>query len=138
MRSYIITTDGSYSSATKLGGWAYVLESEGMGDVVGYGPGGKGFDGNHGGSNAMELVAVLNGLSNVPRRSSVVVRTDSTYVIGGVERIDYQRGSKWERLRHLLRSRTVTFIKVGGGGDDKHAIAHRLAGYARRLPRFTY
>lgn len=77
--TYTLYTDGSGTVKSSPGGWAYALINNDTGE----------FKTNSGSekyttNNRMELSAVINGLKDVPWRSSVTVVSDSNYVVKGM------------------------------------------------------
>ncbi len=104
-------TDGSHIDG--VGGWAWVLgDKSGSGKVPGGGP------------NVMELQAIVEGLDQLPRPSSVLIHTDSLYVIVGTTR-KRRRGELWDRYRDHCYKHWLVVRKIKG--HHKHKMAHHLA-----------
>ena len=85
-----VHTDGSYRHGLRLGGWGAVVR---IGSTV-YELGGSEWCQS---SNNMEMLAIIRALQNIPFRiqGSIVVYTDSKYVIGGVT----DKAWKWMHSR---------------------------------------
>lgn len=125
MIHYTIYTDGACLGNPGPGGWAAILSSDGLHDVIEL-SGGQ-LDTTN---NRMELTAVIMGLSRVPSDASVTVITDSKYVVdainkhwlqGWVSRNWHKSDGKptsntdlWKQLHTLISKRVVNFEWVKG------------------------
>lgn len=95
-------------------------------------------------NNRMELMGVIEGLSRVAEGARVLVRTDSQYVVNGIEkgwarkwqRNGWMRTSEspaenydlWQRLLELTEGRKVVFEWVKGhAGHDENERCDELA-----------
>jgi ribonuclease HI len=120
-------TDGACRGNPGPGGWAFILRHPSTG-----------MEKEHFGSarittnNQMELMAVIEGLAALKRRSAVEVITDSAYVAKGAtewlpgwKRNGWRRREKnrwtevknvdlWQRLDELLARHEVKFTTVAG------------------------
>jgi ribonuclease HI len=122
-------TDGACSGNPGPGGWAAVLVARRADGTIAKQlelSGGEPATTN----NRMELQAVIEGLQALRRPSTVIVHTDSSYVMDAITRRWYDgwkaRGWKtagkqpvknrelWESLLALLERHTVTWKKVKG------------------------
>ena len=86
----IINTDGACRGNPGPGGWGVLLE---------YGDQKKELYGAevHTTNNRMELCAAINGLSALRRPAKVTLRTDSTYVLQGINKwIDNWKKNGWK------------------------------------------
>lgn len=77
--SYTLYTDGSGTTTSSPGGWAYALINNTTGDIKTK-SGGEQFTTN----NRMELTAAIEGLKAVPWASYVNLVSDSNYVVKGI------------------------------------------------------
>lgn len=120
---YFVFTDGSSRGNPGPGGWGTVIVCDGV-SVTELGGANK-----HTTNNAMELTAAVEALRNIPEDSSVVLNTDSSYVINGITKWvkGWKRGGwltktksevlnrdLWEELHDLNEVRTVKWTYVGG------------------------
>lgn len=118
----IIFCDGASSGNPGAGGWGAVVVEDGV--VVELGGAEKNVT-----NNAMELKAVLEGLSAVKTDTAICVFTDSAYVVNGVQKwlADWQvRGWKtkakkevanlslWQDLAELVKGKKITWKHVSG------------------------
>ena len=121
---FSLFTDGSCYPNPGKGGWAAIIhDGRRCREISGAVP--------HGSINKMELLAVINGLSRLPPKSSVKVFTDSSYVErpfnegqldlwtqNGWKRIrtgePVQNADQWQRLLEIIKARNlnVTVQKV--------------------------
>ncbi len=122
-----IWTDGACSYNPGPGGWAAILEYNGVRKNF---CGGEPLTTN----NVMELTAVIKALSALKERCDVTLYSDSAYVINALNQgwlVNWQsRGYKtadnkpvknrelWENLEKLLKTQNVTFVKVKGHADN--------------------
>ena len=130
MPKAVLHTDGGCSPNPGPGGWAYVLELDG---VVSECVGGDAATTN----NRMELTAVIRGLEATQEGMAVELVADSEYVLKGItewmvnwKKNDWTRKVKgkrkpllntelWQRLDTLVNARTVTCTWVRGhSGHD--------------------
>lgn len=120
-------TDGACSGNPGPGGWAYILRHPQTGTER-EGSGGLAETTN----NQMELMAVIEGLAALKRRSQVEIITDSTYVAKGSsewmpnwKKNGWRRREKsswkpvmnvefWKRLDELLQKHECRFTVVKG------------------------
>ena len=75
--SVIIYTDGACKFNPGPGGWGYLITQNGM-ELEGFGGSTKTTN------NRMELTAVINSLSIFPAKTSIILYSDSNYVIQGI------------------------------------------------------
>jgi ribonuclease HI len=88
----LLFTDGACSGNPGPGGWAYILKHPVSGKVR-EGSGAEPQTTN----NRMELMAVIEGLAALSRRSSVVLTSDSKYVLDGLEKwLDGWKRKGWK------------------------------------------
>lgn len=140
----LLFTDGACSGNPGPGGWAFILKHPASGRVR-ESSGGEAQTTN----NRMELMAVIQGLSALTRRSRVELWSDSQYVLNGLrEWLDawkargWKTSSKapvknvdlWQRLDELRSEHQITFHWVRGHDDhpenercDQLAVAARAA-----------
>ncbi len=132
-----LTTDGSYQASTGKGGWAAILQYGEYEHVLQ----GSAEDTT---SNAMEIIAVIEGMSKLARPGLTIhVRTDSNYVVKGVtewlpkwQNNDWRNRrnepvsnrSLWQQLASLLDVHTVTFEHISREQNER---ADKLAKDAR-------
>jgi ribonuclease HI len=142
---HLVYCDGACKGNPGPGGWGVVLISTGEpGAQLGQGVSAQTTN------NKMELTAAIEALKQVPSKESVLVRTDSQYVIKGCTewrkgwvRNGMRNGKKepvansdlWQLLWAEVDARTVKFEWVRGhNGDpgnelaDLLAVAHNAAG----------
>lgn len=115
-------TDGACSGNPGPGGYAALLQSRGQERMI---VGGDGATTN----NRMELMAAIAGLESLKRPASVVLHTDSRYVmdgitrwIGGWKRNGWRTSSKaavknvdlWQRLELAVAPHDVRWVWVKG------------------------
>ena len=123
----VLYTDGACSGNPGPGGWAFVMRHL---------PSGKELERSGGAENTtnnrMELQAVVEGLSTLKRSTTVLIVSDSAYVLNGLsswikswKRNGWKRkeGSKmvevknvdlWKRLDELVAEHEVEFSKIKG------------------------
>jgi ribonuclease HI len=118
-----IFTDGACSGNPGPGGWGAILRCAGKEiELCGKDPATT--------NNRMELTAVIEALSALKRPCSVVLQTDSRYVVDGIEKgwaKSWQKNNwiksdkkpalnpdLWERLLELCNVHKVRFIWVKG------------------------
>lgn len=140
----LLYTDGACSGNPGPGGWAFVLQHPASGRER-VGSGAELVTTN----NRMELMAVIEGLGALTRRSRVELWSDSQYVLKGLE--EWLNGWKakgwktadkkpvknvdlWQRLDQLKAQHDITFHWVRGHNDhpenercDRLAVAAREA-----------
>ncbi len=120
-------TDGACRGNPGPGGWAFILRHPSTGMEKEH-AGGAPITTN----NQMELMAVIEGLAALKRRSAVEVITDSAYVakgasqwLAGWKKNGWRRREKnrwaevknvdlWQRLDELLAQHEVRFTTVAG------------------------
>ena len=141
MKQVSIFTDGSCSGNPGPGGYAVIIEEDGIRREL---TGGESQTTN----NRMELRAVIEGLAALDQPSSVRVVTDSRYVANGMKRWIYtwrRKGWKtsagtpvknrdlWERLDKLSRTHEVSWEWVRG--HNNHPENERADLLARKVAR---
>ena len=119
---YTIFTDGSSRGNPGPGGWGAVVVSDTQVTELG------GRE-DHTTNNRMELTAVVEALSHIEVGSSVIVHSDSKYVINGITswikgwksngwvtktKDDVVNKDLWMRLDAVVKERQVTWKYVGG------------------------
>lgn len=114
--TYVLYTDGSCLPNSRLGGWAFILESPDGRELI------RADSASRTTSSRMELTAVFRGLQSLDAPASVRVVSDSTYVTRGISEwlANWKqagwRGSKgriknlrlWQRLDEQLQRHDVT------------------------------
>ena len=141
-----ISTDGACLGNPGIGGWGAILR---------YGEHEKRLSGaeSETTNNRMELTAPIEALTSLNRRSSVVLRTDSTYVRNGItqwvhgwQRNGWMTKAKepvknedlWRALIDACAAHDVEWQWVKGhAGDPDNEIADELATTAARELRDT-
>lgn len=134
-------TDGSCDSRTRLGGWGALLRSPKR-DVELYG--GQEDTTN----NQMELVAALETLASLRRSCSILVFSDSQYVVQGVNEWmlgwkkrgwvkssgeEIANEAEWREMYDLTRFHKTDFRWVRGHGKDVgNCRADELANLGRK------
>ena len=129
MKKVSIWTDGACSYNPGPGGWAAILQYGKAEKVL---SGGK----NETTNNVMELTAVVEGLKALKEKCSVILYSDSAYVVNAVEQgwlhnwkaNGFRTADKkpvknrelWEELDALLSEHAVKFIKVKGHADNEY------------------
>ena len=135
-----IFTDGACSGNPGPGGWGAILRCPGKEIEL---------SGTHPDTtnNRMELTAVIEALSALKRPCSVVLQTDSRYVVDGIEkgwakswrRNNWIKSDKkpalnsdlWEKLLNLCELHSVEFVWVKGHAG--HAENERCDELARGI-----
>lgn len=119
----VMYTDGACSGNPGPGGWACILIHPATQTIKKIADGVPNTT-----NNRMELLAVINGLRTLKRRSRVQVFSDSEYVVRGMNewlpgwiRNDWRRGKKpvknadlWKTLAELRGKHEVAFEHVRG------------------------
>lgn len=141
MKQVSIFTDGSCSGNPGPGGYAVIIEEDGIRREL---TGGESQTTN----NRMELRAVIEGLAALDQSSLVRVVTDSRYVANGMKSWIYtwrRKGWKtsagtpvknrdlWERLDKLSRTHEVSWEWVRG--HNNHPENERADLLARKVAR---
>jgi ribonuclease HI len=118
----IIFTDGSSRGNPGPGGWGAVIITENTVTELGGGE-------KHTTNNRMELTAAAEALSHAPKGSSIIVHTDSSYVINGITKwikgwkannwitkgkVDVMNRDLWTALDKAVSERHVEWKYVGG------------------------
>lgn len=122
-----IYTDGACSNNPGPGGYGIVLLYNGIRKEIS-----KGF--NHTTNNRMEILAIIDALSILKIRSSVVLYSDSKYVIDAItkkwvyswKKNNWIRSNKekalnidlWQKLLPLLEKHSVKFVWVKGHANN--------------------
>ena len=121
---YVIYTDGACSGNPGPGGWAaLILPGEG---------GRKSYSGREDRTTnqRMEVTAAIKGIEQTPEGSSVLIRSDSQYLIKTMTD-GWKRQANtdlWEKLDRVVASRRVNWEWVKGhDGDPLQEEADRLA-----------
>jgi ribonuclease HI len=106
-------------------------------------------------NNRMELMACLAGLRALKRKNTVVIFSDSSYVVDGIQKgwarrwrdngwrrganedsTDVKNADLWKELLELTEFHDVTFIQVRGhAGVPENERCHQLASEATRKAR---
>lgn len=134
-----IYTDGACRGNPGPGGWGAVLRSNGQEKLI------KGADA-HTTNNRMELMAAIEGLASLKKRSEVDVTTDSKYVRDGItqwiknwqkngwknsQRKPVKNADLWQRLVELTDQHDVSWHWVKGhSGHPENELADDLANQA--------
>lgn len=143
MKKTTIYCDGSAIGNPGPGGWGAVVLTP-TGDVHEYG----GFA-EHTTNNRMELTAPTEALKSIDTKSSVIIKTDSQYVINGItkwvfgwekngwqtkEKKDVLNKELWQALLVATRDHTVEWEHVRGhvGIDLNERVDVIANGYARK------
>ncbi len=144
MKEVVIYTDGACAGNPGPGGYAAIIEYNGKRKEL---TGGYRLTTNA----RMELIAVIQALSELKRPCRVTVYCDSQYVVNAIEkgwlekwqvnnwhksdREAVQNVDLWQRLLPLLKQHVVRFVWVAGhNGDVKNERCNRLAKGACREP----
>lgn len=121
--SHIIYSDGACSGNPGKGGWAYIHLSKDQWVTEG-----SGYD-SATTNNRMEMTAALEGIRRVPTGDSVIVLTDSVYLIRGITQWIFgwqKRGWKnaegadilnrdiWEELFKICRGKKIDWRHIPG------------------------
>jgi len=119
----VIHTDGACKGNPGPGGWGTVIEQNGNQQRL---SGGEPQTTN----NRMEMTAVIKGLEAVDPAATVLISSDSTYVIntmtkGWKRKVNHDL---WEQLDRLVKCRDVSWRWVRGhSGDRGNELADSLA-----------
>jgi ribonuclease HI len=119
----VIHTDGACKGNPGPGGWGTVIEQNGNQQRL---SGGEPQTTN----NRMEMTAVIKGLEAVDPAATVLISSDSTYVIntmtkGWKRKVNHDL---WEQLDRLVKGRDVSWRWVRGhSGDRGNELADSLA-----------
>jgi ribonuclease HI len=138
--SYLLHTDGSWSRLLRRGGWAYRLKHQRGGPPMADSGTLK-----RSTNNRAEMFAVIHGLRQVPVGATVMIVSDSQYVLTGVSYLprwkanDWRAGRPghhrplknlklWKELDQLVAQRRVSYRWVRGhSGDAANEQVNRLA-----------
>jgi ribonuclease HI len=137
MASYVIYADGACLGNPGTGGWgAVIVEPADKQQELSGGP----FEGTT--NNRMEITAAIEGLRATEPDASVILRTDSEYVVKTMT-LGWKRRANldlWEELDREVAGRNVRFEWVRGhAGDANNERADRLAGAAAsKKPRKVF
>jgi ribonuclease HI len=119
----VIHTDGACKGNPGPGGWGTVIEQNGNQQRL---SGGEPQTTN----NRMEMTAVIKGLEAVDPAATVLISSDSTYVIntmtkGWKRKVNHDL---WDQLDRLVKGRDVSWRWVRGhSGDRGNEMADSLA-----------
>jgi RNA-directed DNA polymerase len=123
-----ISTDGSILSFGKRkgkdqgpGGWAFIVHDTGV-EVGGQVPSST--------NNRMELQALIEAVKSVDPKNSIVIRTDSQYVVDAINgrTIVKTNADLWREYEEVSKSHRVKVIWIKGhAGDAYNEAADRLA-----------
>lgn len=118
-----IFTDGACKGNPGPGGWAAIVRTDKFEKEL------KGYD-SATTNNRMELTAAIKGLEYSPEGSSVIIYSDSSYLVNTMSK-DWKRGANldlWSEIDQLISSRTVQWEWVKGhNGHPDNERADRLA-----------
>lgn len=139
MSEKVLYTDGACLGNPGPGGWAYALIEDGE-------PRTRSGGAVETTNNRMELMGVINGLSEIPVGGKVTVYSDSQYVvnaftqcwIAGWKRNGWTRSGGelankelWQTLDLIVKKRTVKWVWVKGhAGNRYNELCDRLASEA--------
>ena len=120
----IITTDGAVRGNPGPGGWAALLEVQRGAQTIEKLVTGE--EPSTTTNNAMEMQAVVGGLSALNRPCSVTLRIDSTYVLHGIEQVlagqplrpGMKNYARWVQLEAAMQPHTITCAWVKGHHGD--------------------
>lgn len=129
IKKLIIYTDGSCLQNPGPGGWACILNYNGVEKrLCGAEPNTT--------NNRMELMAVIKALEALKEKCEVYIHSDSSYVINAYnnnwisdwklknwknsQKKDVLNRDLWEKLDALINKHIVYFIKVKGHSDDEY------------------
>ena len=119
----VIHTDGACKGNPGPGGWGTVIEQNGNQQRL---SGGEPQTTN----NRMEMTAVIKGLEAVDPAATVLISSDSTYVINTMTKGWKRKANHdlWEQLDRLVKGRDVSWRWVRGhSGDRGNELADSLA-----------
>ena len=128
MKEIVLYTDGDCAGNTGIGGWAAILNYNGIEKIL---SGGE----NQTTNNRMELMAVIKGLEAIKEKCKVDIYSDSAYVvnaflqdwIGNWVKNDWKKNKGqvlnvdlWKKLLSLISQHDVTWHKVKGHADNEN------------------
>ncbi len=128
MKEIVLYTDGACSGNPGIGGWAAILNYNGIEKIL---SGGE----NQTTNNRMELMAVIKGLEAIKEKCKVDIYSDSAYVvnaflqdwIGNWVKNDWKKNKGqvlnvdlWKKLLSLISQHDVTWHKVKGHADNEN------------------
>ena len=128
MKEIVLYTDGACSGNPGIGGWAAILNYNGIEKIL---SGGE----NQTTNNRMELMAVIKGLEAIKEKCKVDIYSDSAYVvnaflqdwIGNWVKNDWKKNKGqvlnvdlWKKLLSLISQHDVTWHKVKGHADNEY------------------
>lgn len=128
MKQVSVYTDGACSGNPGPGGWAAILMyQEHKKELSGYMPETT--------NNRMEVFAAIQALDHLKQPCSVIIHSDSAYLVNAIERGWIENWKKngwktaakqpvenqdlWRLLLTLMDRHTVKFIKVRGHSDNE-------------------
>ena len=124
-----IYTDGACIGNPGSGGWAAVIEEEGVKRALA----GREDDTTN---NRMEILAAIKGIEATPKRSEATVFSDSQYLVNTMNK-GWKRNANqdlWAWLDAVVKSRRVKWEWVRGhAGHPENEEADRLANQEARL-----
>ena len=128
MKEIVLYTDGACSGNPGIGGWAAILNYNGIEKIL---SGGE----NQTTNNRMELMAVIKGLEAIKEKCKVDIYSDSAYVVnaflqdwfGNWVKNDWKKNKGqvlnvdlWKKLLSLISQHDVTWHKVKGHADNEN------------------
>lgn len=128
MKEIVLYTDGACSGNPGIGGWAAILNYNGIEKIL---SGGE----NQTTNNRMELMAVIKGLEAIKEKCKVDIYSDSAYVvnaflqdwIGNWVKNNWKKNKGqvlnvdlWKKLLSLISQHDVTWHKVKGHADNEN------------------
>ena len=128
MKEIVLYTDGACSGNPGIGGWAAILNYNGIEKIL---SGGESQTTN----NRMELMAVIKGLEVIKETCKVDVYSDSAYVVnafffffvGNWVKNNWKKNKGpvlnvdlWKKLLSLISQHEVSWHKVKGHADNEN------------------
>lgn len=120
---FVIATDASFNQATNECGWGAVFESKDrMFTLFGYRAG-------IGDTSEAELYAVVQALKALPDKCSVLIRTDSQYILHVDNRIAEMAAKKFMATKRRIMKQ-MTLLQSYWVLKQRHAISiHKVRGH---------
>ena len=119
----VIHTDGACKGNPGRGGWAAVIQQNGNQEII------SGSDPQTT-NNRMEMMAVIKGLEAVDPSASVLISSDSTYVVNTMTKGWKRKANHdlWDQMDHIVKGRNVSWRWVRGhNGDTGNELADSAA-----------